>query len=480
MRRQHLACDFKKGNLTIHYLLTNIRSHERAPALLLRVLLLGICTFSTQVAIADSAAFVNVNVIAMNDDSVIRAQTVIVNGDRIVAIGDVEVTVLPGDAQIIDGTDRYLLPGLTEMHGHVTSTTADSLDSVLGLFVANGVTTVRGMLGRPSHLKLRQRIIDQDVLGPRLITSGPSFNGDSVDSPEQAVEMVKAQFEAGYDFLKIHPGLTHLEFMAIADAANELGIPFAGHVPSDVGVPDALSAGISSIDHLDGFMQTLISPHEDPTGGVGGFFGLLLAADADESRIRKIAEETAAAGVRVVPTEALFEHTVNGVSPEDIGNWSEMKYVSRSTVNQWVNQKRELINDPEVSPELRMRAIELRRQIILELHRAGAGLLLLGSDSPQRFNVPGFALHRELEYLVAAGLSPFDALRTGTVNPAVFFAAEVDAGTIEVGKIADLVLLDQNPFEDIKNIRRVHGTMLRGRWVNRPEIDAILARAERN
>jgi imidazolonepropionase-like amidohydrolase len=449
------------------------------PALLLRIFAFCICAFATHAANADSAAFVNVNVITMNDDSVIPAQTVIISGDRIVSIGNVEVTVLPDDAEIIDGTDRYLLPGLTEMHGHVTSTTADSLDSVLGLFVANGVTTVRGMLGRPAHLELRQRIIDQNVLGPRLITSGPSFNGNSVDSPKHAVEMLNAQFQAGYDFLKIHPGLTHSEFMAIADAANELGIPFAGHVPSDVGVLDALSAGISSIDHLDGYMQTLVSPNEDPTGGVGGFFGLLLAADADESRIKKAAEATAAAGVWVVPTEALFEHSVNAVSAEDVGSWSEMKYVSRGTVNQWVNQKRELISDPKVSLELRMRAIELRRQIILALHRAGAGLLL-GSDSPQRFNVPGFALHRELEYLVAAGLTPFDALRTGTVNPAVFFGSEVDAGTIEVGKVADLVLLDQNPLEDIKNIRRVHGTMLRGRWVNRPEIDAILARAERN
>jgi imidazolonepropionase-like amidohydrolase len=169
----------------------------------------------------------------------------------------------------------------------------------------------------------------------------------------------------------------------------------------------------------------------------------------------------------------------NDVSPEDIGNWPEMKYVSRATVSGWVRQKRDLMDDPSVSPEVRMRAIELRRQLILELHRIGAGLLL-GSDSPQRFNVPGFALHRELEYLVAAGLTPFDALRTGTVNPAVFFGTESDSGTIEVGKIADLVLLDHNPLSDINNIRRVHGTMLRGRWVDRPEIDAILARAERN
>jgi imidazolonepropionase-like amidohydrolase len=435
--------------------------------------------FSPLVATADSTAFVNVNVIAMSDDSISPAQTVVVSGDRIVAIGDVETTILPDDAKIVDGTDRFLLPGLVEMHGHVTSTTADSLDSLLGLFVANGVTTVRGMLGRPAHLDLRQRILDQDVLGPRLITSGPSFNGDSVNSAAQAVAMVRAQFKAGYDFLKIHPGLTHEEFMAIADAANELGIPFAGHVPSDVGVPDALAAGIHTIDHLDGYMQMLISPNEDPSGGLGGFFGLLLAEIADETRIKAAAQATAAAGVWNVPTEALFEHMANDVSPEDIGNWPEMKYASRATVSGWVRQKRDLMDDPSVSPEVTMRAIELRRQLILELHRAGAGLLL-GSDSPQRFNVPGFALHRELEYLVAAGLTPFDALRTGTVNPAVFFGTESDSGTIEVGKIADLVLLDHNPLSDINNIRRVHGTMLRGRWVDRPGIDAILARAERN
>lgn len=447
--------------------------------LLLRSLFFTLSASIPLAAIADSTAFVNVNVISMKDDSVMSAQTVIVSGDRIVAMGDVEVTVLPKEAQIVDGTDRYLLPGLTEMHGHVTSTTANSLDSLLGLFVANGVTTVRGMLGRPAHLVLRQRIIDQDVLGPRLITSGPSFNGNSVDSPEQAVEMVKAQYQAGYDFLKIHPGLTRSEFMAIADAANELGIRFAGHVPSDVGVPDALGAGIGTIDHLDGYMQTLISPTEDPSGGLGGFFGLLLAAIADETRIREIAEATAAAGVWVVPTEALFEHTTNDVPPKDMGNWHEMKYVSQPTVKQWIEQKRELLNDPAVTPELTARAIELRRKLILQLHRSGAGLLL-GSDSPQRFNVPGFALHRELEYLVAAGLTPFDALRTGTVGPAEFFGVENEAGTISVGNVADLVLLDQNPLIDIKNIKRVHGTMLRGRWVDRPEIDAILARAERN
>lgn len=440
-------------------------------------LILGAC--APPVAIAASTAFVNVNVIAMVDDRITPAQTVIVNDDRIIAIGDVDTTSVPEDAEVVDGTDRYLMPGLVEMHGHITSTAPASLDSVFGLFVANGVTTVRGMLGRPAHLELRQRILDQDVLGPRLITSGPSFNGNSINGAQDAADMVEAQFRAGYDFLKIHPGLTRAEFTAIAKKANELGIPFAGHVPSDVGVPNALDAGMATIDHLDGYMQTLILPHEAPAGGFGGFFGLLLAGHADESRIRVIAEATAAAGVWIVPTESLFEHTANDIDAEEISNWPEMKYVSEATVRRWADTKRELFADTDFDIALGARAITLRRMLILELHRAGAGLLL-GSDSPQRFNVPGFALHRELEYLVAAGLTPYEALRTGTVNPAEFFGMGADLGTIEVGKIADLVLLDQNPLSDIRNSRRVHGTMLRGRWVSRGDIDAMLARAERN
>lgn len=437
------------------------------------------CGFLPLSAVADSTAFVNVNVIAMTDDSVTPGQTVVINEGRIEAMGNVDITVLPQDAEIVDGTDRYLLPGLTEMHGHVTRTDPSSLDSVFGLFVANGVTTVRGMLGQPAHLKLRQQILDQDVLGPRLITSGPSLNGTSVNNVKHALSKVQAQYEAGYDFLKIHPGLTRPEFMAIADIANDLGIPFAGHVPSDVGVPDALGSGMATIDHLDGYMQTLISPDQAPSIGLGRFFGLLLAGHADESRIRPIAEATAAGGVWIVPTEALFEHTANNIDPDEIADWPEMKYVSRSTVQQWVSAKRELMNDPDFDASVAARAIELRRKLILELHRAGAGLLL-GSDSPQRFNVPGFALHRELEYLVAAGLTAYEALQTGTVNPAKFFGMEDDLGTVEIGKIADLVLLDQNPLIDINNMRRIHGTMLRGRWVSRAELDVILARVERD
>jgi len=210
------------------------------------ILLVALTILYATAADGASTAFVNVNVIPMTSETVMYARTVIVTDGRITTIGNVDSTSLPADAVVVDGTDRYLLPGLAEMHGHVPGGSAQSLSRVLSLYVANGVTTVRGMLGQPSHLELRKRIATGKMLGPRLITSGPSLNGRSVSSPEAAIAMVEAQHAAGYDFLKIHPGLTWPEFEAIAATARRLGMPFAGHVPEDVGIRRALDAGIAT------------------------------------------------------------------------------------------------------------------------------------------------------------------------------------------------------------------------------------------
>jgi imidazolonepropionase-like amidohydrolase len=325
---------------------------------------------------------------------------------------------------------------------------------------------------------LRERLAGGEVLGPRLVTSGPSLNGNSVSSPRQAADMVREQRAAGYDFLKIHPGLTRAEFEAIAETANALGIRFAGHVPTDVGVPLAQELGISTIDHLDGYMQQLIPPHEDPTGGVGGFFGVSLARIADADLIAPLASATAEAGVWNVPTQSLFEHVVGVDEPQAMRNRSEMRYMPEATVQQWVDAKRDIVNGVDFDRAVADRAIELRRRLILELHRHGASLLL-GSDSPQIFNVPGFSIHRELEFLVLAGLTPYEALATGTVNAARWFGREDELGSIAVGKQADLVLLNDNPLREIGNSRRVHGVMLRGRWLDRAELDRLLRRYAR-
>jgi imidazolonepropionase-like amidohydrolase len=429
-------------------------------------------------AIAAQTAFINVNVVPMTTETVVESQTVIVEDRKIVTIGHVDEIPIDEGTMLIDGTDRYLMPGLAEMHAHIPRVTSASLERVLSLNIANGVTMVRGMLGRPAHLQLRQDILSGEVLGPRLFTSGPSFNGNSVSGAEQAIEMVQAQHGSGYDFLKIHPGLTKSEFDALANTANRFGIQFAGHVSAAVGVSNALSAGMASIDHLDGYMQAMVADDADLSGGTAGLFGVLLADRIDEDKIDAIAGETAQAGVWNVPTESMFEHWVSDTPIADMRRWPEMKYMPLGTIGQWARSKQQVIDDPAYDPAIAALAIDIRRRLILALHRAGAGLLL-GADAPQVFNVPGFAIHRELEYIVAAGLTPYEALRTGTVNPAEFFGQEHVFGTVEIGREADLLLLDANPLDDIGNARRIHGVMLRGRWLSREDLDDILAGLER-
>ena len=438
-----------------------------------RIVLLAALLLTVEVASAASTAFLNVNVIAMTEDRVVEAQTVIVEDGVITVIGDVDGVPVPKDAVVVDGTDRYLMPGLAEMHAHVAEVGSQDLDRDFTLFIANGVTTVRGMLGRPSHLELRQQILDGEQLGPRLITSGPSLNGNSVSSPADGVREVLAQHAAGYDFIKIHPGLSASEFAAIASAANELGMPFAGHVPVSVGVVGALDAGMATIDHLDGYIAALMPADSDLSGGYGGFFDVLLADQVVAERIEELVTRTTAAGTWNVPTQSLVEQLVNETSVSDLANRPEMHYMPRATVDRWIEAKQSQLNERGFSPEIGAQAIEIRRRIILALHEAGAGLLL-GSDAPQIFNVPGFSLHHELGFLVAAGLTPFEALQTGTTAAAEFLGT--NTGVVAIGKEADLVLLDANPLIDIENSRRVHGVMLRGDWFSYTEIETRLER----
>jgi len=426
----------------------------------------------TSTALADTTAFINVNVVAMTEDRVEPGQTVIVEDGVITVIGPVDLTPLAKDFMVIDGTDRYLLPGLTEMHAHIPDAASPELNRVMTLFAANGVTAVRGMLGRASHLRLRERLLLGEVFGPRLFTSGPSLNGDSVRGAADGARQVKEQFAAGYDFVKIHPGLTAEEYAAIADAANELGMPFAGHVPADVGVAGALAAGMASIDHLDGYLAALMPPDSDSSGGYGGFFDVLLAEQVMEERIAELATQTAASNTWNVPTESLFEHRVSDVTAAELSSLPEMMYMPGETLQQWTREKQSQERERGFDPAVAKRAIELRRKLIKALHDAGAGLLL-GSDAPQVFNVPGFSLHDELEFLVAAGLTPFEALATGTTAAAKFL--ETNTGSIVVGREADLVLLDSNPLIDIRNTRRIHGVMLRGTWHSAAQIKALLA-----
>jgi hypothetical protein len=294
-----------------------------------------------------------------------------------------------------------------------------------------------------------------------------------VSGVADAAQQVREQHSAGYDFIKIHPGLSSDEFAALAATANELGMPYAGHVPVSAGVREALREGMTTIDHLDGYFVVLLPPDSHSFGGFGGFFDVMLANELDATKIPGIAAATAAAGTWNVPTQVLFEHRVDDTPVVELRNRAEMRYVSKSTLGRWVNTKERQLVERGFNSEIAARAIDLRRQLILALHESGAGLLL-GSDAPQVFNVPGFSVHRELDALVAAGLTPYAALRTGTSAVADFLAS--NTGIVAVGREADLILLDANPLEDIRNSRRIHGVMLRGQWLPAAELEQRLAR----
>lgn len=437
-----------------------------------RLLLLSAFLLAPPVVASTTTAFINVNVIPMTQERIDWNQTVVIADGIITRIGDVESVPIPEDAEVVDGTDRYLIPGLADMHAHVPVSESQELSRVLTLFAANGVTTIRGMLGHSSHLNLRQQLLEGEIFGPRLVTSGPSLNGNSVSGADDGARQVREQKAAGYDFIKIHPGLTFAEYAAIAHTANEIGIPFAGHVPVALGVEGALAAGMATIDHLDGYLAALMPVNSDPSGGYGGFFEVLLAGKLNEDRIGELAARTAAAGTWNVPTESLFENRVSGMSVVELGSRPEMRYMARATVAQWARVKQAQETERGYDAKLGARAIEIRRRLILALHTAGAGLLL-GSDAPQVFNVPGFSAHHELGFLVAAGLTPYEALATGTTAISTFLGS--NTGTISVGRIADLVLLDANPLEDMSNSRRIHGVMLDGTWHSASELEQRLA-----
>lgn len=434
--------------------------------------LLGITLFGFVAPLsAETTAIVNVNVIPMTSESVQAAQTVILEDGLIAAIGNVDETPIPEGTTLVDGTDRYLMPGLAEMHAHVPSATSAKLDRDFSLFVANGVTTVRGMLGQQSHLALRQALLDGDVFGPRLITSGPSLNGRSVTGVANARDQVREQAARGYDFIKIHPGLSADEFRAIATTANELGIPFAGHVPVAAGLIEALELNMASVDHLDGYFVALLPADSHRSGGYGGFFDVMLAGELEQQRINELASATAAAGTWNVATQVLVENRISEESVGDLLNRPESKYMPQATLQRWADRKQQMLAERDFDRDVANLAIELRRKLIRALHEAGAGLLL-GSDAPQVFNVPGFSLHRELEILVASGLTPFEALQAGTTAAANFLG--LNTGAVEIGRAADLILLNDNPLEDIKNTSRIHGVVLRGQWLSARALEARL------
>ena len=290
--------------------------------------------------------------------------------------------------------------------------------------------------------------------------------------------MVRDQKKAGYDFLKLHPGLSRENFDAMVATANELGIPFAGHVSYDVGVWRAIEAGYATIDHLDGFVESLVPGVENIKEQDLGLFGLFIADKADESRIQKLMDSLRARNIWVVPTQALAERWFHpDRDAEELAKEPEMKYMDPNTLNNWVKAKKNLQANPKYSAEVTRKLIEIRKKLIAACNKNGVGLLL-GSDAPQVFDVPGFSVHHELRYLVDAGLTPYEALKTGTVNVGRFLERN-DIGVIKVGALSDLLLLNGNPLENINHTRNIAGVMVGKTWMDKSKINAELKKLEK-
>ncbi|HJQ26063.1 MAG TPA: amidohydrolase family protein [Blastocatellia bacterium] len=412
---------------------------------------------SPQGAKSQAVAFVGVNVVPMDRERVIENQTVIVRGDRIAEIGPAAKVKVPADAVRVEARGKYLMPGLAEMHGHLPHPNQGEAvtNSFLLLFVANGVTTVRGMFGFPNHPALRDRINRGEVFGPKLYVAGPAMTGQSVHSPEEGAQRVREYKQAGFDLLKIHEGLSQATYDAIVKTAKEVGLPFGGHIPDDVGLLYALKSGQSTVEHLDGYVEELGT-----------------ADNLDEGRIPALVQATREAGAWVVPTMALWQTFMGTEAIESLKQRPELKYVPPAMVNQWVQQRAGLAaQNPDAKQG--QRVLELRDKILKALQE-GTGKVMLGSDAPQLFSVPGFSLHREMLAMARAGLTPYQVLAAGTRNPAVYLKAESEFGTVEVGKRADLILVDDNPLKDVANVARRSGVVLRGQWLPEAKLRKML------
>src|SRR5690554_2620580 len=421
---------------------------------------------------ADTFAFVGVNVVPMDSERVLEGHTVVVQDGSIVSVM-ADDSQVPEGATRIDGEGRWLMPGLAEMHGHVPGPDdPEYAENVLFLYVSNGVTTVRNMAGHASHLDLRARVDAGDLVGPALHAASPWLTPDTAGTPEAAARVVRDYQAQGFDLLKVGT-IDADSYAAMAETAHEVGMPFGGHVPGDVGLVGALDARQTSIDHYDRYVEFLV-PEDADTGDLEpGFFGSGWIHLADRERISQAVERTLAAGTWNVRTLSLVEHLASETPAEEMIAWPEMRYMPQRVRDCWVESKHRFQARDDFQPEAARELVELRRELTRALHAAGAPIAL-GSDAPQFFNVPGFSIHHELRMMVDAGLSPYEVLATGTREPARYFGAPEGFGTVEPGRRADLILLEANPLENVANVQRRVGVMVRGQWLPEEEIQARL------
>jgi imidazolonepropionase-like amidohydrolase len=423
----------------------------------------------------------------MDKERVLQNQTVLVKNGIIAEIG--AKVKIPKDTVRIDGKGKYLIPGLMDMHTHLLSDGDDYPDSIaedeLKVMIANGVTTIRLMIGTPEQLILRARSAKGEIIAPTIYAAGPHLTGREqgndfvVNTPEEAREAVRKSKAAGYDFIKITTFIKAEVYEAAIDEAAKQNIRVVGHADSRfVGVERALKAR-QQIEHLDGYLEMLLKTDAPVKGSVSDLYiynpkNWESFDYLDESKIPDLAKRTVESNPFVDPTQHFMKNSFGVARTEEsIRAQPDFKFYPRAVQENWLNfyKKNRFLN--EVPLEKRARWIAIRDKIIKAIHDAG-GRIMVGSDSPEFLFLYGFSEHRELKALADAGLSNYAVLEAATKNPSMFFGTLDKVGTIEKGKKADLILLDANPLENITNTEKRAGVMLKGKYFAQTELNRWL------
>lgn len=444
----------------------------------------------------EALIFTNVNVVSVRDGTIARGMTVVIKRGRISGVAKVGFVGQGHDIQIVNADGKYMVPGLWDMHVHSAFVSPAWDEKVIyPLYIANGITGVRDMGGDPDVLEnRRQRIESGDLLGPRLILAGPFLAGGksdrqtiAVNTPEDARQAVDAVKKQGLDFVKILSNVPRDSYFAIADESAKQNVPFVGHVPYSVSVREAVTAGQKSIEHLTGVLLACSSREDElRTQELTALakrdylayekLSPQIISTYDQARAGVLFLQLAQSHTWQVPT-LVWTEANSRIDDPDLESDPRLKYVPASVRAQWDPAKLRANTSPG---ELEALKTEAARdvELVRTMHSAGV-YFMAGSDGPDPYVFPGFSLHDELDWLVKSGSTPLQALQSATLNPALFLGRIDKYGLVEPEHVADLVLLDANPLDDIRNAGKIFGVVANGKYYSRKDLDIMLQRVEK-